>query len=60
MNEHTGDSQRTRPSTGAYRDGWDRIFSPRNVSPSVETKYVYGKYHFNEDGTFSHYEEYQR
>lgn len=33
MNEHTGDSQRTRPATGAYREGWDRIFSPRNVSP---------------------------
>lgn len=32
MNEHTGDSQKTRPSTGAYREGWERIFAPRNVN----------------------------
>lgn len=30
INEHTGQSQRTKAPTDKFRDGWDRIFGSKN------------------------------
>ena len=36
QNEHTGDHQKSRPSTDAFREGWDRIFGGASVVVCTE------------------------